>query len=234
MPEAGAEKHPHMPARHVIDRIVLGGSDGAIESVALISALNGAGVAFRTIILAGLAFAIAGAVSMFFSNYLARRSELDALRVDMDRERMEIETEPEEEKAELEELLRKEGYAQKEVDVIMGRLEKDKEMWLREQLDHELKVHIEELSTDPVSRPASAGVSFFALALLVLSPYWLNWGHALTLGISVALSITALFALGSRAFIPRHFNPRAGVTFSIIGACAAALLYGVGLLISGL
>ncbi len=230
----GAEKHPHMPARHVMDRIVLGGSDGSIESVALTAALNGAGVAFRTIILAGFAFAIAGALSMFFSSYLARRSELDALRVDMERERMEIETEPEEEKAELEELLIRDGYDQKEVDVIMGRLEKNKEMWLKEQLDHELKVHVEELSTNPVSRPVSAGVSFFALALLVISPYWLNWGHAVTLGLSVSLSIAALFALGSRAFTPRHFNPRAGIVFSIIGACAAALLYGIGFLISSL
>lgn len=72
------------------------------------AALNGAGVAFRTILIAGFAFALAGGISMFFSSYLSSRSEMDLLRIDVRRERMEIETEPEEEKAELEELLKKE------------------------------------------------------------------------------------------------------------------------------
>lgn len=232
MPETGAEKHPHMPVRQVIDRIVLGGSDGAIEGVAMTAALNGAGIRFQTIVLAGVAFAIAGAFSMFFSNYLSRKSELDALRVDMERERLEIETEPEEEKAELEDLLRKEGYAKNEVDVIMARLTKDKEMWLKEQLDHELRVHIEDLESDSVMRSAAAGITFLALALLVISPYSLGWGHAVTLALSVALSLGALFALGSRSFIPRHFNLRSGVVSALIGALAAALLYLIGVIVS--
>lgn len=76
--------------------------------MAMTAALNGAGVAFRTILIAGFAFALAGGISMFFSSYLSSRSEMDLLRIDVRRERMEIETEPEEEKAELEELLKKE------------------------------------------------------------------------------------------------------------------------------
>ncbi|HXY56295.1 MAG TPA: VIT1/CCC1 transporter family protein, partial [Nitrososphaerales archaeon] len=70
MTQGRLEKHPHIPARNVLDRIVLGGSDGAIEGLAMTSALNGAGVGLPTIALAGLAFALAGAISMFFSNYL--------------------------------------------------------------------------------------------------------------------------------------------------------------------
>src|SRR5713226_8876450 len=169
-PEIGQEKHPHIPARQLMDRIVLGGSDGAIESVAMTAALNGAGVGFGTILLAGLAFAIAGAVSMFFSSYLARRSEVQSLKTDIERERMEIETEPEEEKAELEGLLKGEGYTQQEVSVIMARLVKNKEMWLREQLRRELRVHAEDLDSDSLVRPVAAGLSFFFLAIVALLP----------------------------------------------------------------
>jgi VIT1/CCC1 family predicted Fe2+/Mn2+ transporter len=198
------------------------------------AALNGAGVPFRTIILAGFAFAIAGALSMFFSNYLSARAETDSLRIDMEREKMEIETEPEEEKGEMVQLLQKEGYGQKEVDVIMARLVKDKEMWLREQLRHELHLHIEDLETDPVSKSASAGVAFFLLALVTISPYAFPLAYLPALAASATLSLAALFILGSKVFTLRTFTPRAGLESVAIGALAGGLLYGVGLLISTL
>jgi VIT1/CCC1 family predicted Fe2+/Mn2+ transporter len=217
-----------------MDRIVLGGSDGSIESVAMTAALNGAGVPFGTILLAGFAFAIAGAVSMFFSSYLARRSEMQSLKTDIERERMEIETEPEEEKAELEGLLKEEGYTPEEVGVIMGRLVKNKDMWLREQLRRELRVHAEDLDSDSLARSVAAGVSFFFLALVALLPYALVGGQLGTLAVSLALSLVALFALTSRAFVPRHFDPSAGLESAAVGALAAGLLYLIGRIISTL
>ncbi|MGD0476859.1 MAG: VIT1/CCC1 transporter family protein [Nitrososphaerales archaeon] len=226
------EKHPHIPARRVLDRVVLGGSDGAIEAVAMTAALNGAGIDFHTILIAGLAFAVAGGLSMFFSSYLSSRSEMDLLRIDVRRERMEIETEPEEEKAELEELLEKEGYDQKEVDVIMGRLVKDKELWLKTQLNHELRLHMEDLATNHLVRPGSAGIAFSILALVALSPYEFTSSYLPALLLSVVLSLTALFSLASRVFTPSHFNLRAGLESAAVGGVAAALLYALGLIIS--
>jgi len=232
LPDNRGEKHPHIPARRVLDRIVLGGSDGAIEGVAMTAALNGAGVAFGTILVAGLAFAAAGALSMFFSSYLSSRSEREALRTDVQREKMEIETEPEEERAELEDLLRKEGYGQQEIDVIMSKLTKNKEMWLREQLSRELRVHMEDLESGSLGRPSAAGLSFLLLALLVMAPYAAIAGRVPTLAASVGLSILALFCLGSRIFLRGHFKPLAGLESAAVGAVAAGLLYGLGLLIS--
>lgn len=229
-----AEKHPHIPARRVLDRIVLGGSDGAIESVAMTAALNGAGLSFGTILVAGIAFAGAGALSMFFSNYLSSRSELDALRTDVWREMMEIETEPEEEKAELEELLRTEGYGREEIEVIMAKLVKNKEMWLREQLRRELRVHPEDLETASLVRPLSAGIAFLLLALVVVAPYAVLSGHISALAASLLVSLVALFALGSRILIPGHFRAVAGLESALIGGFAAVLLYGLGLLFSTL
>jgi VIT1/CCC1 family predicted Fe2+/Mn2+ transporter len=226
------EKHPHIPARRLLDRIVLGGSDGAIEGLAMTAALNGAGLTFGTILLAGLAFAVAGSVSMFFSSYLSNKSELDLLRDDIQREKMEIETEPEEEKAEMEQLLMKDGYDPKEVKTIMERLLKDKELWLKEQLRRELRINIEDLEADPFVRPASAGLAFFLLALLALAPYALSIERIVALGSSVILCLAALFALSSRIFIPAHFKPLAGLESALIGGVAGGFLYLVGILIS--
>jgi vacuolar iron transporter family protein len=228
--EAQGEKHPHIPGRNIIDRVVLGGSDGAIEGVATTAALNAAGVDFRLILLAGFAFAVAGGLSMFFSSYLSMRAELETLRIDVERERMEIETEPGEERRELEELLTKEGYEKQEVDVIMSRLTKNKEMWLREQLRHELNLNAEELSSAPVKRAVPAGIAFIVLGLLALVPYVTAAARFDALLASAALSLTALFVLGSKAFIPRTFSLKEGVRSACVGAVALCLLYAVGLL----
>jgi VIT1/CCC1 family predicted Fe2+/Mn2+ transporter len=229
---AQLEKHPHIPARNVLDRIVLGGSDGAIEGLAMTSALNGAGLGFETIAIAGFAFAIAGSISMFFSNYLSRRSELRSLEIDMAREKMEIETEPEEEKSEMRELLSKDGYDEQEVNVIMERLSKDKDLWLKEMLRRELRVNIEDVGGDPFVWPLFAGVAFLLLALLAVSPYAFAVPRRDALFASIGLSLAALFALGSRAFVPRNFEPMAGIESALVGAVAGVLLYSVGLLIS--
>jgi vacuolar iron transporter family protein len=231
--EQQAEKHPHIRGRQIIDRVVLGGSDGVIESIAATSALNGAGVSFTTVLVAGFSFAVAGAASMFFSNYLARRSEQESLRIDMERERMEIETEPDEERRELEALLRKEGYAEAEVQVIMGRLAKDKEMWLRAQLMHELHLHVDGLAADPVKTSAPAGLAFFLAAMVALVPYLFAVPRLAALGWSVGLSLSALFGLGSMKFGSlSHFSLRDGLESAGIGALASAILYAVGRLIS--
>lgn len=157
---------------------------------------------------------------------------MDALRIDMEREMMEIETEPEEERRELEELLKKEGYAQREVDVIMNRLTKNKEMWLRAQLMHELHLHLEDLRSGPMGRAAAAGVAFFLLALVSLVPYLSGLTRVSALIPSAALSLTALFILGSKVFTLRHVTLRSGVESVAIGTLAAVLLYGFGLLLS--
>jgi len=226
------ERHPHIPARNVLDGIVLGGSDGAIESLGLISALNGAGVASGTITLAGVSFAVAGALSMFFSYYLARRSEIQSLQTDISRESMEIETEPEEETAEMKAMLEKDGYDASEVEAIMGRLQKNKGLWLKEMLRRELKVNIEEVEANPFAKPLSAGIAFLLLALLAVSPYALSIARETALLGSIGLSLVALFSLGSRLFIPRNFRPLGGVESALVGATAGGLLYLVGMLIS--
>lgn len=226
------EKHPHIPARRLLDRIILGGSDGAIEGLAMTAAFNGAGLGFGTILLAGFAFAVAGSVSMFFSSYLSNKAELDLLRTDVQREKMEIETEPEEERAEMEQLLMKDGYDRKEVRTIMERLLKDKELWLKEMLRRELRINIEDLEAGPFIRPISAGLAFFLLSLLALAPYAFSIERIVALGSSVVLCLAALFALSSRIFIPAHFKPFAGLESALIGGVAGGLLYLVGILIS--
>jgi VIT1/CCC1 family predicted Fe2+/Mn2+ transporter len=222
-----------MRARDIIHRIVLGGTDGVIESIAVTAGLNGAGVAFSAIRLAGVAFAFAGAFSMFFSSYISERSEQEALRKDIDRERMEIETEPEEEKAELEELLREEGYKDKEVATIMGRVTQDKELWLRVQLRLELHKNAGDLNVNPLRGAGPAGLLFFLGAALPILPYIFPLGRAVALLASLALALATLFLLGGTKFTTiKEIDLRAGLEDAAIGGFAAVLLFIIGHLLS--
>ena len=169
---------------------------------------------------------------MFFSSYLSRRSELKSLKIDMSRERMEIETEPEEEKGEMRELLRSDGYGEREVEVIMERLVSDKELWLKEMLRRELRLNVEDVNADRLLKPLSAGVAFLLLALLAVSPYTFAIPRLEALVASVLFSLAALFSLGSRAFLPRSFDPATGLEYALVGALAGLLLYLVGVFVS--
>ena len=171
---------------------------------------------------------------MFFSSYLSRRSELQSLRIDMTRERMEIETEPEEEKSEMRELLEKDGYSDQEVEIIIRRLVKDKELWLKEMLRRELRVNVEDAKSDPFVRPLFAGVAFLLLALLAVSPYAFAISRFDALLTSSALSLVVLFSLVYRIFLPRNFAPRSGLESALVGAAAGVLLYLIGILVSAL
>ncbi len=226
------EKHPHIRARDIIHRIVLGGTDGVIESIAVTAGLNGAGTAFSVIRVAGVAFAFAGAFSMFFSSYISERSEREALRKDIDRERMEIETEPEEEKQELEQLLREEGFKDKEVATIMGRVTADRELWLREQLRLELHKNAGDVNVNPLRGAGPAGLLFFLGAVLPLLPYLFPLGRDAALLASLALALTTLFMLGGTKFTTvKEIDVRAGLEDAAIGGFAAILLYTIGHLV---
>jgi VIT1/CCC1 family predicted Fe2+/Mn2+ transporter len=227
--------HPHIRGREFIERIVLGGSDGVIESVSVTAGLNGASLGFRTILVAGLAFAIAGAFSMFVSNYLSRKSELRSLKTDMEREKLEIETEPEEEKMELRELLKEDGFHDKEIAAILDRVTKDKEMWLRVQLRQELHLHVEDLESSPLRKSLPAGFTFFVCAMIPLVPYLITNNYVLALYASIVLAVSSLFLLGATHFISLdRDNLRNGFEMAAIGGGAAIALYFVGHLISSL
>lgn len=223
------EKHPHIRARRVIGRVVLGSSDGIVESISATSALNGAGLNFSTILLAGFSLALGGALSMFFSNYLFTKSELDLLQRDIQREKMEIETEPEEESIELEQFLKKEGYHEKEIDVIMNRMKKDKELWLRAQLRHELHVNADDVRSDSLSKSLPAGITFLLGATIPLLPYLFQVQHYFALIVSVTLSLVTLFVLGTTKFVSlKQISIKNGLEMVSIGAAAAFLLYLLG------
>ena len=61
-----------------IREIVFGAEDGAVQNMALIAGMVGAGLSSRVIVIAGLINAVAGVLSMSMGTYLSSKAERDA------------------------------------------------------------------------------------------------------------------------------------------------------------
>lgn len=80
---------------------VLGANDGIVSTASLILGVAAAGVSSKSILIAGVAGLVAGAMSMAAGEYVSVSSQADTERADLDRERKELAADPKHEQAEL-------------------------------------------------------------------------------------------------------------------------------------
>lgn len=81
--------------------MVMGANDGIVSTAALVLGMAAAGTSRGTIITAGVAGLVAGALSMAAGEYVSVASQRDAEEADLERERRELEAHPGEELDEL-------------------------------------------------------------------------------------------------------------------------------------
>jgi vacuolar iron transporter family protein len=80
---------------------VLGANDGIVSTASLILGVAAAGASSQSILIAGVAGLVAGAMSMAAGEYVSVSSQADTERADLDREREELAAHPEREHAEM-------------------------------------------------------------------------------------------------------------------------------------
>jgi len=80
---------------------VLGANDGIVSTASLVLGVAAAGASSQSILIAGVAGLVAGAMSMAAGEYVSVSSQADTERADLDRERRELAADPEHEHAEL-------------------------------------------------------------------------------------------------------------------------------------
>ncbi|MDP2241764.1 MAG: VIT family protein [Burkholderiales bacterium] len=80
---------------------VLGANDGIVSTASLVLGVAAAGASSQSILIAGVAGLVAGAMSMAAGEYVSVSSQADTERADLDRERKELAADPEHEHAEL-------------------------------------------------------------------------------------------------------------------------------------
>jgi vacuolar iron transporter family protein len=219
--------------RHRTQRIgwlraaVLGANDGIVSTASLVMGVAAAEASAKTILIAGVAGMMAGAMSMAAGEYVSVSSQSDTENADLDRERKELAADPKHEHEELAAIYVKRGLdAELAAEVAVQLMKHDA---LGAHARDELGIS-EILSARPVQAAfASAGTFSVGAALpllvVVLVPVSaLMW----VVSTSSLLFLALLGSLAARAGGAPVFTSAIRVTFW--GALAMALTSGVGAL----
>lgn len=206
---------------------VFGVSDGLVSNVGLILGVAAADPKASTVIVAGVAGLLAGAVSMAAGEYVSVKAEAELVERELDIERQSLAEDPQEETEELASIYIARGLDPEQARDLAGAVMADP--------DIALEVHArEELGVDPdsVGDPIGAAVSSFGAftigAILPLIPWFLTegWGAVIA---SVVIGLVAAAAVGAGL---AHFTERSKVRTAgrqvLIAGLACAVTYAIG------
>lgn len=221
------------PERHRMHRIgwlraaVLGANDGIVSTASLVLGVAAAGASSKSIVIAGVAGLVAGAMSMAAGEYVSVSSQSDTERADLDRERRELATHPKQEHREMAAIYVGRGLDSNLASDVATQLMAHDALGAhgRDELG------ISETSTArPVQAALASAVMFSVGAILPLLIVLLVPTPALMWAVSGSslLFLALLGCLAARAGGASMIKAAARVTFW--GALAMALTAGVGAL----
>ncbi len=210
--------------------VVFGAQDGLLSTVALVTSLAVAFESQTTVVVAGLAGALPGMISMATGALLGSRAERDVQRAEIEREARELDTNPAEELAELVVLFQREGMTFEEARQMADEISQDRDLWLRTLVEKELGISTEE-TANPVKDAMVMGLAFITGAAIPLIPHFFLTGNT-AIGVSVGATLAGLFTLG---LIKGRMVERSpllqGLEILGIGTISAGVGYALGELI---
>lgn len=212
--------------------VVYGFNDGLTANFGLVAGVVGASVAPHIVIISGLAGAIADALSMGSSGYLAAKSEAEMHAHQIEIERQEMKLMPDLEEEELAVIYGAKGLtperARETARAIMREPPKALETMVRE----ELNIHPAELA--PVRDGLVTGTATAVGAFIPIGPF-LVLDHWPAVWASLTLSMGAHFAIGAaRSLFTGRGVWSSGRDMFVVGFGVAAIGYVIGELITRL
>ena len=204
---------------------VLGANDGIVSTASLIIGVAAAGASESSILLAGVAGLVAGAMSMASGEYVSVSSQADTEKADLELERASLEHDFDSERDELASIYEGRGL-QPELAVQVA-----DQLMAHDALGAHARDEIgivEKTSARPFQAAWSSGVSFTVGAALPLAVAWLTPRHTV-LGAVAAASLIFLAFLGGLAARTGGAPIIIGaIRVTLWGAFAMALTAGVG------
>jgi len=228
-PPAG-EADEHSAVRNYVRDLILGFNDGLVSVYAVVAGVAGAGLPTSAIAIAGVAAATAGALSMGLGEYISTKSQTEYYAAEAQREREHIRKYPKLEREELVEMLEKKKYPAALIPQLADHIIADEDRFVDFMMREEFGVG-EESERSPFVAMGLVMVAFVVGAILPLVPFLFGVGELRGLGIATALSLGGLFAAGAlKAKTSGLAGWRSGLEMMTLGAVAAAITYGVGIL----
>ena len=210
---------------------VLGANDGLLSNFSLVMGVAGAALSPQTILITGLAGLLAGAGSMAMGEWISVQSSRELYERQISVEAEELRTIPDEEEEELALIYIAKGVPEEQARQMASRMVSDERTALDTLAREELGIDPEELGGSAWTAALTSFVLFAVGAIVPVVPFVLLSGaRAVTL--SVVLSTLALFGIGALiTLLTGRSVLYSGTRQVVVGLAAAALTYGVGLLI---
>ena len=215
-----------------IREVVFGAQDGVLSTAVLVTAVAAGVSDTTTIIIAGLAAALAGMISMGSGSYLGSKAQRDVYMAEIEKEAKELEENPAEELAELVFIYHQQGLSYRQAREMADHISSDKDLWLRTLVEKELGIN-PDLLQSPVKDGLTMAGAFIAGASVPLVPYLLAAADLIDRGpaivASVAAALTGLFLIGlGKGRLIEKSPLLQGLEVLVIGAAASGIGYLLG------
>jgi VIT1/CCC1 family predicted Fe2+/Mn2+ transporter len=210
--------------------VIFGANDGLVSILALVAGVYGAITESHPILIAGIAGAVAGALSMGAGAYLSAKSEKEVTEKESDRKGIKRKGTPEEEKEKLVRFYQVRGFKRQDAEAVADRVALQAESTESYTLGEELGLTSEE-SWPPTKAALFTGLSFAVVSLIPILPFAFLEVNPAVITAAVA-SIACLFIVGaSKATFSRQSWIRSGIEMMVIGTLASVATYAIGLVI---
>ena len=206
---------------------IFGISDGLVANTSLIMGVSGALPDARTIVIAGAAGLLSGALSMAAGEYVSMRSQRELFEAQIARQRRELETRPQQEIDDLARIYHRRGLPLDTACKVSKALSADVRSALETHAREELGLNPEDLGS-PIGAAVSSFVSFAIGASVPLLPFLLG---ALTraFAVSALLAAGALFVVGMiSSRLTGQALVRGGLRLLVVGGGAGVIAYLIG------
>ncbi len=206
--------------------IVYGFNDGLTANFGLVAGVIGADVAPHIVMISGAAGAIADALSMGSSGYLAAKSEAEMQAHQIDMERHEMRLMPDLEEEELAVIYEAKGLPPDRARETARAMMQDPSQALDAMVREELNIHPAELA--PLRDGLVTGTATAFGALIPILPFFIL-SHAGAVWASLAISMLAHFAIGAaRSLFTGRSVWASGRDMFVVGFGVAAVGYLIG------
>lgn len=223
---ADSEAAEQSKFRNYVRDLILGFNDGVVSVYAVCAGLAGAAFSTSQIAVAGVAAAVAGALSMGLGEYLSTKSQSQYYDSEARREREHIRAYPELETKELREMLEERGYPPDLLERVLQHIGSDEERFVDFMMREEFGIG-QESKRSAVAAMFVVTAAFLVAAVLPVFPYAFLPDRAL--GASSVASIVGLFAAGAaKGKLSGLSMLRSGLEMALLGGAAGLVTYYVG------
>jgi VIT1/CCC1 family predicted Fe2+/Mn2+ transporter len=210
--------------------VIFGANDGLVSILALVIGVYGAITESHSVLIAGIAGAVAGAISMGAGAYLSSKSEKEVTEKESERKGIRKKSTPEEERRKLINFYQGKGFKSQEAEAIAERVASNMEIKEMYTIGEEVGLTSEE-SWSPIKAAILTGFSFSVASIIPILPFaFLSITPAVIT--AIIASISCLFGVGaSKSIFTRKNWIRSGLEMMAIGILASAVTYIIGLVI---